>query len=189
MRRPDPWCLGLLVALLAAPDVWACSCVALKGTSAEQVEQSLADAPFVFVARLTRSSLGPDREHRKLAVETAHFQVVEVFKGPLTVGQIVLINQVLSAGTCGQSSTNDPPWMYAQPKPGVEPAPVKISKKWLIYAYGGEPFELSRCTRSAPLNAGGDEDVKVLRALAKRKQSGRGSVDGSDGHTGVMPRK
>jgi hypothetical protein len=30
------------------------------------------------------------------------------------------------------------------------------------------PFELSRCTRSAPLSAGGHEDVKVLRALRKR---------------------
>ena len=147
----------------------ACSRVALKGTQSEVVGQSFADATTVFVAKLTRSSVGPDREHRKVVAETAHFEVLEVFKGPLRKGQVVVVNQVVSAGSCGQSSTNDPPWLFAQERPGVPPEPVKISRKWLIYAYGNEPFELSRCTRSAPLEVGGAEDVKILRGFLKRR--------------------
>lgn len=159
---------ALLITLAAASRADACSCVMLKGTQAEQVGQSLADARAVFVARLTRSSVGPDREHRKVVAESAQFEVLEVFKGTLTVGQTVSVNQVVSAGSCGQSSTNDPPWMFAQKKPNTLPEPVKISRQWLIYAYGEEPFELSRCTRSAPLNVGGEDDVKMLRAIARR---------------------
>ena len=161
---------AFLLLTLCARDAQACSCLRLMGTRAEQVEISQADAQAVFVAQLTRSSLGPDREHRKLVVETAHFKVVEVFKGPLKVGDTVIVNQVVSAGSCGQSSSNDPPWMFAQKDARSVPEPVKFSKKWLIYAYGPEPYELSRCTRSAPLNAGGDEDVKLLRSLTRHKR-------------------
>jgi hypothetical protein len=161
--------LFLVISWLAVPYAKACSCVPLKGTQAEQVEQSFADAGAVFVAKLTRSSVGPDRDRRKVVAETAHFEVLEVFKGPLRIGQTIRVEQILSAGTCGQSSTNDPPWLFAQKNPGSAPEPLKISRKWLIYAYGNEPFELSRCTRSAPLNVGGGDDVKVLRALLKRK--------------------
>lgn len=165
-----PGFLFLAFFLIAAPRTEACSCVALKGTQEEQVGQSLADADAVFVARLTRSSVGPDRERRKVVAESAHFEVLEVFKGPLRVGQSVRIDQILSAGTCGQSSTNDPPWLFAQKNPKSAPEALKISRKWLVFAYGNEPFELSRCTRSAPLNVGGAEDVKLLRAMAKRKR-------------------
>jgi hypothetical protein len=156
--------------LVAAPRSEACSCVALKGTQEEQVKQSLVDADVVFVARLTRSSVGPDRERRKVVAESAHFEVLEVFKGQLRVGQMIRVEQIISAGTCGQSSTNDPPWLFRQKNPDAGPEPLKFSKKWLIYAYGNEPFELSRCTRSAPSNVGGAEDVKLLRAVAKRKR-------------------
>ena len=161
--------LLLVIAWLPVPKAEACSCVLLKGTQTEQVEQSLAGAGSVFVAKLTRSSVGPDREHRKVVAETAHFEVLEVFKGPLRVGQMIRVEQVISAGSCGQSSANDPPWLFQQKNPDSVPEPLKISKKWLIYAYGNEPFELSRCTRSAPLSAGGGDDVKILRALRKRK--------------------
>lgn len=160
----------LLMFSLGAPDVEACSCAALPGSHPEQVEKSLADAKSVFVARLTRSSVGPDRMQRRLVTELAHFEVIEVFKGALTAGQTIIVNQVLSAGSCAQSSANDPPWMFVQREPAVAPEPVKISREWLIYAYGDEPLELSRCTRSAPLSAGGDEDVKLLRGMKKRKQ-------------------
>lgn len=165
------WSLSFLLVIISllVPRADACSCVALKGAQSEQVEQSLADAAAVFVAKLRRSSVGPDRERRKVVAESAQFEVLEVFKGSFRVGQTVSVNQVVSAGSCGQSSTNDPPWLYAQKKPGAAPQPVKISRKWLVYAYGNEPFELSRCTRSAPLDVGGAEDVKILRALVKRK--------------------
>jgi hypothetical protein len=159
----------LLLALLPISRGEACSCMQLSGSVAEQVAQSQDRAQTVFVARLLRSTLGPDRQHRNLVVENAQFKVMQVFKGALREGQIIDVRQVVSAGSCGQSSTNNPPWMLAQEKPGEPPKPVKVSREWLIYAYGPEPYELSRCSRSAPLNAGGGEDVKLLRALAKRE--------------------
>jgi hypothetical protein len=146
----------------------ACSCLLLTGSATEQVEQSMRDSDDVFVARLKRSALKPDRRNRRLVVEDANFEVIEVFKGSLKAGQIIRVYQVLSAGTCGQSSTNEPPWMYAAARPGGEQAPIKFSKEWLIYSNGAAPFELNRCTRSSPLNVEGNRDVKVLRGLIRR---------------------
>jgi hypothetical protein len=152
-----------------APAANACSCLMLTGTPDEQVHQSLDEADVVFLARLLRSALKPDRQDRRLVVEDAQFEILEVFKGELRAGQIIRVRQILNAGTCGQSSTNHPPWMYAQDKAGGVPEPVKLSKEWLVYANGAEPFELSRCTRSTPMNTGlGEDDVKLLRKMIRK---------------------
>ena len=156
-----------LAALLLSARAEACSCVALHGTVVEQIEQSLNEADTVFVARLKRSSLKPDRRDRRSVAEDAQLEVLEVFKGPFRVGQTIRVYQVLSASACAQSSTNDPPWLYRAQKSG-DVEPIKVSKEWLVYSRGDEPLELSRCTRSAPMSAGGDEDVKVLRHLLKK---------------------
>lgn len=163
------WLTVPLLALLLAVSVRAdaCSCVALQGTDIEQIEQSLNEADTVFVARLKRSSLKPDRRDRRSVAEDAQFEVVEVFKGPLRVGQTIRVYQLLNGGGCAQSSTNNPPWLYRTEKDGGV-KPIKVSKEWLVYSRGNEPLQLSRCTRSAPLNAGGDADVKVLRQLLKK---------------------
>jgi hypothetical protein len=159
----------ILASGAMAPSANACSCLMLTGTPDELVRQALDDADVVFVARLLRSALKPDRQDRRLVVEDAQFKILEVFKGELREGQLIRVRQILSAGTCGQSSTNDPPWMYSQERAGGVPEPVKVSKEWLIYAHGGEPFELSRCTRTTPMNADpGKDDVKSLRKIVKK---------------------
>ena len=145
----------------------ACSCIALQGTVDEQIEQSLNESDTVFVARLKRSSLKPDRRDRHSVAEDAQFEVIEVFKGPLKVGQTIRVYQLLNGGACSQSSTNDPPWLYRAAK-GGDMEPIKVSREWLVYSRGEGPLELSRCTRSAPLSAGGEDDVKVLRQLLKK---------------------
>lgn len=164
--------IALIVTMLSpwmAGPALACSCVLITGTPTEQVQQSFDDADAVFVARLKRSALKPDHHNRREVVEDAQFEVIEVFKGALRVGQIIRVYQVLSASSCGQSSTNDPTWMYAASKPGAEQLPVKFSKDWLIYS-NGAPFELSRCTRSSPINVEGRQDVKILRALKRARR-------------------
>ena len=158
-------CLALL-SLWSAP-AEACSCIGLQGTVDEQIEQSLNESDTVFVARLKRSSLKPDRRDRHSVAEDAQFEVIEVFKGPLKVGQTIRVYQLLNGGACAQSSTNDPPWLYRAGKGGGM-EPIKVSKEWLVYSRGDGPLELSRCTRSAPLSAGGEDDVKVLRHLLKK---------------------
>jgi hypothetical protein len=156
-----------VLALALSGRAEACSCEASQGTGDEQIGHSLDEADAVFVGRLKRSSLKPDRRAPRTVAEDAQFEVIEVFKGPLRVGQIIRVYQSLSGISCAQSSTNDPPWLYRAQKDG-DVAPVKVSKEWLVYSRGNEPLELSRCTRSAPLSAGGGEDVKVLRHLLKK---------------------
>lgn len=154
-----------------APSAHACSCLRVEGTPDEQVEYALAEADAVFVARVIRSALKPDRVRKTMVYEDAQLEVVEVFKGVLRVGQVIRMRQLLSAGTCGQSSTNNPPWMYRVIEKDGAVEPLSFSKEWLVYSHGNEPIELSRCTRSSPLNVDGDKDVKVLRQIQKRGQS------------------
>ena len=45
--------------------------------------------------------------------------------------------------------------------------PAKFSKDWLIYSDGPGPYELSMCTRTVPLNMGGDKDLPILREFVK----------------------
>jgi hypothetical protein len=161
---------GMLLAILLAARADACSCLLPSGTPDELVSQALQESDDVFVARLKRSALKPDPRNRRQVVEDANFEVVEVFKGSLQPGQVIRVYQVLNAGTCGQSSTNDPPWLYAAGKPGGEQKPRKISKDWLVYSNGAAPFALNRCTRSSPLNVEGEQDVKVLRGLVRQKR-------------------
>lgn len=156
--------LVLVAALPARAD--ACSCALQKGTHQEQVAQSLDQAHDVFVARLVHSALKPNRQQRNV-YEDALFEVLEVFKGSLRPGQTIRVYQAVSAGSCGRSSTNDPVWLLEIPKPGQDEVAVEVSREWLIYANGAEPYTLSDCTRSAPMNAGGQADVKVLRRLIK----------------------
>jgi hypothetical protein len=156
-----------MCALLASR-AEACSCVMLKGTAEEQVTQSRAEADAVFVARLVRSALKPGLGEHRVVVEDAQFEVLEIFKGGLNKGQIVRVYQVVSGGSCGRSSTNDPPWVYSMNAPGEEELPAKVSKEWLIFAYGPEPYELSQCSRSNPMNLDGGKDAKLLRKLAKK---------------------
>jgi hypothetical protein len=162
----------LLLALVFVSDAQACSCALQKGTREQTVRQSREQEGQVFIARLRFSTLAPDVRYPTMITEDAEFEVLEVFKGSLRPRQLILVHQTVSSGSCGQSSTNDPLWMenLVKPATGDEPAvlePLVISKEWLIYAHGPEPYELSLCTRTAPLNADGERDVHVLRKRLK----------------------
>jgi hypothetical protein len=74
----------------------------------------------------------------------------------------------IGSGACAVSSTNDPVWIENVLKAAegdddgvIEPA--KFSKEWLIYSDGPGPYELSMCSRTMPLNMGGDKDLPILR--------------------------
>jgi hypothetical protein len=166
MWRDLPAVAMLVLAAVLPARADACSCTLQEGTHEEQVAQSLDASHAVFVARLTHSALKPNRQDRHV-YEDAQFEVLEVFKGDLRRGQTVRVYQAVSAGSCGRSSTNDPVWLLEIVKPGQPEAAVKVSREWLVYADSGEPYLLGACTRSAPLSAGGDADVKVLRKLGK----------------------
>ena len=128
---------GLAIAwLLLTAATWAdaCSCVLQRGPVEQRIEQSLREADAVFIARLLRSTLKPDRQESRMVREDAQFEVLKVFKGSVRKGQVIRVYQVVSGSSCGMS---------------------------------GEPYGLSQCTRSSPLNAGGAEDAKVLGKIAR----------------------
>lgn len=170
------WAPVLMVALVTRAE--ACSCALYKGTPLEQVEQALYEADAVFVAKLRHSVVNPDPEEPLTLVEDAMFVVVEVIKGHLLLAQPIRIHQMVSAGTCGMSSTNDPPHMIeiiqttGNPDDSIE-MPVTYSKEWLIYASGAEPWVLSMCGRSAPMSHGGEEELKMLRELVHKSDKRR----------------
>jgi hypothetical protein len=155
-------------AVLLTPRAEACSCELHKGTRAEQVLEALNDYGVVFVARLRFSTLTPDKIYPTMTYEDAQFVVLEVFKGPLFLGQPILVKGYIGSGACAVSSTNDPVWIEDVLKAAegdddgvIEPA--KFSKEWLIYSDGRGPYELSMCSRTMPLNMGGDKDLPILR--------------------------
>jgi hypothetical protein len=143
-----------------------------KGTREEQILEALNDAGVVFVARLRTSTLSPDKEYPDMIHEDAQFVIIEVLKGPLFLGQPVLVQQNVSGGTCGRSSQNDPVWIEDLVKPETEHEegvmePTVLSKDWLIYSDGPGPYMLHQCSRTTPLNIGGEEDLKILREFVK----------------------
>jgi hypothetical protein len=114
----------------------------------------------VFVARLRTSTLSPDKEYPDLIHEDALFVIIEVLKGPLFLGQPILVQQNVSGGTCGLSSQNDPVWIEALVKPETEHEegvmePTVSSKDWLIYSDGPGLYTLHQCSRTTPLSIGG----------------------------------
>jgi hypothetical protein len=131
----------------------------------------LNDYDAVFVARLRFTTLTPDNVYAGLAYEDAQFVVLEVFKGPLFLGQPILLHQYVGKGYCSVGSTNEPMWIVdIRQAEGGEDAieePAVFSKEWLIYG-DGPPYDLNMCSRTLPLNMGGDKDLPILRNLSKR---------------------
>jgi hypothetical protein len=161
-----------VLALVFTPRAEACSCVLHKGTRAEQVLEALNDYGVVFVARLRFSTLTPDKQYPEMTHEDAQFVVLEVLKGPLFMGQPIRVKNYIGSGYCAVSSTNDPLWIENLLKPAVDgedgvSEPAKFSKEWLIYTDGPGPYELNMCSRTIPLNMGGDKDLTILREFIK----------------------
>ena len=146
--------------------------LAKKSTRTQEVREALRDADAVIVARLRYSTLTTDTTYPSVIIEDAEFEILEVFKGELKPGQLILVHQIVSGGSCALSSSNDPPWLTDIEKGEGDKDPVEVpmtlSKEWLIYAYGSDPYELGRCTRTMPLNVEGDKDAGVLRNLINK---------------------
>lgn len=146
----------------------ACSCRPDAGAEDVQIQREFEEARVVVVARLlsTKQTAMPDAPGH--LVEDAEFVVSEVLKGDVVADDKVRIKSHLGPGPCGRSTQNNPKWLE-EPDSG----PVAISKEWLIYGHGSEPYELSLCDRSMPMSHRGLSDLQQLR-----KFLGRGIKDG-----------
>lgn len=143
----------------------ACSCRLDSAAEEVQIKHELEEARAVFVAELLSVKQTPVSDAPKYLTEDAEFVVSEVLKGDVVVGQKVRIRSILGAGSCGRSTRNDPPWLEQIETVSEPGKPAVISKEWLVYGHGSEPYELSLCDRSMPLGHRGSSDLLYLRTL------------------------
>ena len=141
----------------------ACSCPLYGHLSeTEQIDQELKNSIAVFVAKVATVTQMPQDSEGKSILEDAQFVVLEVFKGAIKAGTAVRIHSHVGSGLCGKSARNDPSWLEVSER-GKPDTMAKFSDTWLIYAHGSEPFELSFCDRSFPMNLRGNTDATYLR--------------------------
>jgi hypothetical protein len=154
---------------------FACSCAPPIGeTEEERIENALLQADTVVVAMVisNEQSLAPEDPSGRYRVEHAVFVVTEVFKGPHRVGDTIHVRSEVGPGICGRSVRNDPPWLEEFDERSIESTPV-FSGEWIIYADGKEPYELSMCSRSFPMNLRGQQDAEYIRSIVRK-----GTADG-----------
>jgi hypothetical protein len=155
--------LAIVASLLATANANACSC-ALPGklSDDQQIDQEFRGAKAVFVAKVVSIKQMPEDSTGRYIVEDAEFVVLEVLKGAMKARDTVRIKSHIGPGPCGRSARNNPPWLVLAEK-GEADKIATFSDEWLIYARGSEPYELSYCDRSFPMNFRGKLDVDYLR--------------------------
>jgi hypothetical protein len=179
MKKCIAWSSLFMVFSVLHSKAFACSCVMPKGSEKQQVASALRSASEVLIAKVqsVKHSPIPGDTSGKYITEEAVFIVIEVLKGEKRRGDQVAIKSSIGPGPCGRSARNDPPWLdVVSEKVPRSVAPAKISDTWLIYGEGAEPYELSHCSRSSPLEVEGVRqrdveavrDLKILRRLVPR---------------------
>jgi hypothetical protein len=152
--------LLLVLAVIHGSDAVACSCA-----PPESVESSVRRASIVVLAEVVSSV-----QHRSASdavTEDVTFRVIKTFKGTLKPGSLLRTQSNLGpAGPCGVSVKNSPVWLEFLVKD--KPTPTPLAGRWVIYAPEKQPFELSMCGPSVPMEAGGGDVLRQLRALTKR---------------------
>jgi hypothetical protein len=157
--RVAPSLFFMLVVVLGS-DAVACSCA-----PPQSVESSVRKASSVVLAEVVSSE--QRRSAADAVTEDVTFRVIETFKGTLKPGSLLRTHSNLGpAGPCGISVKNSPVWLETPVK--GKPTPTSLAGRWVIYAPEKQPFELSMCGPSVPMEAGGGGVLRQLRVLAKR---------------------
>jgi hypothetical protein len=141
--------IAFVVTLIAGEAV-ACNCP--PRTMVEEYRESTA----VFLGKIVSVSQKPLKDKQRGAtphfvVEYATMAVLKAWKGT-KIGQIVRLRSEIGPGPCGISCRNNPPWLLETRPHSRKTAPAKVSDRWLVYGYNREPYELSLCSRSLPIN-------------------------------------
>jgi hypothetical protein len=131
----------------------------------------IEESKDIVVARVTdtaQSHATSDASGRYI-VERASFVVIETIKGSKRIGDKIETRSEIGPGPCGISARNNPMWLeQAQSQSSDLSQPFPVSDTWLIFGHDKEPYELSLCSRSSPLNVRGSEDLEFLRKLLER---------------------
>lgn len=156
----------LLVVLLALScaiplaGAFGCSCASPKST-----RDAFDEANVVVLGQAIAIKQHPSGASRQSPiVEDDVFRVILAFKGALRPGEVFRVRSVIyAAGGCGLSARNSPVWLYRR-----KGLPLRLSGIWVIYGGGKQPFTLSGCGSSKPIEAGGIEDLYKLVQLTEQ---------------------
>jgi hypothetical protein len=176
MRIAAALLLAITVFGAAAP---ALSCDCPPPTVREALKN--ANAIFIFVV-LSASEIqkgDSDATPELVGGERIKGVILKVWKGPKVRGDSVEFRTPRSGpGTCWQNTTNEPRWFAQDPKPDrgslLDKSPLLTLKpdlsKWLVAAYGNEPYSLGLCTISSPLLWALDTIEELDRLVPKRNR-------------------
>lgn len=146
--------------LLGASVAFACN-----GPPPPSISSAFRDADFVVIAKaISTHQQQITKDGVPYVVEKDTFKVLQVFKGPYAPGNLLLYVTTIGMGSCGVSAK------------GIKAMDRRrklrfynFSGTWLLYGAGPEPYGLDLMGRTAPMEYGGEAEVKELRRLATPK--------------------
>lgn len=154
-----------LLAVVSGQAV-ACSCGTVEISAVLEKSKDIVVARVIDVVQ---SPAAGDIRGGNI-VERASFEVIETIKGSKRVGDKIQTRSEIGPGPCGISARNEPMWLEQAESPSSDvPKAFPVSDTWLIFGGDEEPYELSLCSRSSPLNVRGAEDLELVRHLLKQR--------------------
>jgi len=128
------------------------------------VAESLKSSNVVALAYLESIDSRPisDGEYKGGTRENARFLVLETWKGRFAPGTHIETATTIWNGNCGISAVNNPRWIVDKNQQAVP-----VSRVWLLYLDGKEPFKLTMGLRTSPLNIQGADDLPELYRLTR----------------------
>jgi hypothetical protein len=165
----------LLAVAGASSAVQACSC------PIETPEKAFQSAAAVFVAKLTTARFvpQPDMTEYQYGTETASFIIEKSLKGPQRAGAVVTFETEIGVGLCGKSARNTPPWLEHLDVTTGTSTPATFEPVWLLFVQGEQPYSLSLCSRSSPLQVQGASDLERIQKLLLPRPAPNPSVKGT----------
>ena len=166
MRSVISVVVATALAMLAAVSVpaLACSCIPSRGVTGDfDVATTVFLGEVISVERMPSTYfVGKSPSGAPNDLEIATFRVQRAWKGPHRPGDRITFRSIVSGGMCGQSVG-----VVRSPDRAVS-KPRANARIWLIYAYGKQPYELTFCSRSLPVDVPqAQQDVRVLDSVSR----------------------
>jgi Tissue inhibitor of metalloproteinase len=143
---------ALILFSIVQAKAWACSCV-----TAQPPEVEFARATAVFIGRIIRLELVPDREFPGHAFRECTLEIEEkedAFKGAGHISKtgprrVIVVRTESSSAACGFSFV--------------------LQQRYLVYTHGDRILATDICTRTQSYDAVDKAELKILRELAKKE--------------------
>lgn len=151
--------LLIISCFIPSLEAFGCSCAPPK-TAKEAFEEAQV---VVLGEAITIRQHRSGAPQQSILVEDDVFRVILAFKGGLRPGDLFRVRSLIyQAGGCGLSAKNSPVWLYEK-----KGHPLHLSGIWVVYGGKQQPFTLTGCGPSKPLEAGGLGDLQDLAQLTE----------------------